>query len=157
MLGLTHSNELISRDEALHCDFACLLYNMLKSRVLTVLDIILDAVQFEIEFVCESLPVALIGMNMVLMKQYIHFVADRLLVALGEPKHFHGTDMCFFSTLNNAYPFLVVNPFPWMEMLSLQGKTNFFERQVGEYQIEGVMAHADTEPGTTQFAIDEDF
>lgn len=111
MPGLTFSNELISRDEGLHCDFACLLYKMLKNKLTTdvVQSIIRDAVKIEIEFVCESIPVALIGMNSKLMSQYIEFVADRLLVALDCPKIYN-----------------VVNPFEWMEMISLQGKTNFF-------------------------------
>jgi len=96
MPGLTFANELISRDEGLHCDFACLLYRMLKEKSLSVLEIILDAVQQEVEFICESLPVALIGMNKKLMQQYIEFVADRLLLALGEPKYFNGTLFFFF-------------------------------------------------------------
>ena len=124
MHGLTFSNELISRDEGLHCDFACLLYSMLVTKPdITILhDIIKSAVEIEKKFVCEALPVSLIGMNAVLMSQYIEFVADRLLDALG------------ISKLWNT-----VNPFEWMEMISLQGKTNFFEKRVGEYQKSGVL------------------
>ncbi|WBR14715.1 Ribonucleotide-diphosphate reductase small chain [Pandoravirus kuranda] len=123
MPGLAFSNELISRDEGLHCDFACLLYSMLVNRppADVPLQIITEAVEIEKEFVTESLPVALIGMNADLMCQYIEFVADRLLVALGCAKHY-----------NRA------NPFSWMEMISLDGKTNFFERRVGEYAKAGV-------------------
>ncbi len=139
MPGLTFSNELISRDEGLHCDFACLLYKMLKNKLdpQVVQQIIRDAVKIEIEFVCESIPVALIGMNQKLMSQYIEFVADRLLVALGCEKIYN-----------------VTNPFEWMEMISLQGKTNFFEKRVGEYQKAGVLASS-TETHT--FTTDADF
>jgi ribonucleoside-diphosphate reductase beta chain len=98
--------------------------------------IILDAVEIEKEFVTDALPVDLIGMNARLMSQYIEFVADRLLVALGLPKHFNAT-----------------NPFDFMEMISLQGKTNFFEKRVSEYQKSGVMAEKDTQ----KFSLDEDF
>ena len=123
--GLTFSNELISRDEGLHCDFACLLYSLLltKPNKEVVQEIIRSAVAIETKFVCEAIPVALIGMNAALMSQYIEFVADRLLDALGCPKLWN-----------------VVNPFEWMEMISLQGKTNFFEKRVGEYQKAGVMS-----------------
>lgn len=124
MPGLTFSNELISRDEGLHCDFACLLYSMLRKRLSQdrVYEIITSAVQIEKKFILEAIPVALIGMNAVLMSQYIEFCADRLLSALGYPK-----------TYNTK------NPFEWMELISLQGKTNFFEKRVGEYQKQGVM------------------
>jgi ribonucleotide reductase beta subunit family protein with ferritin-like domain len=127
MPGLTFSNELISRDEGLHCDFACLLYRShlsSKARLAqkTIHAIIREAVEIESDFVSESLPVGLLGMNSSLMTQYIEFVADRLLIALGHEKLYETT-----------------NPFPWMEMISLQGKTNFFERRVGEYQRSGVM------------------
>jgi len=109
--GLTFSNELISRDEGLHCDFACLIYSKLlyplSSKV--VCSIIDDAVQYEKEFVCTALPVELIGMNSKLMSQYIEFVADRLLYSLGYEKLYNAS-----------------NPFEWMEMISLEGKTNFF-------------------------------
>ena len=123
MPGLSFSNELISRDEGLHCDFACLLYNMLQNKLSTerVQEIIGDAVTIEKEFVSDSLPVDLIGMNSKMMCQYIEFVADRLLVALGYKKLFNAS-----------------NPFDFMELISLQGKTNFFEKRVGEYQKAGV-------------------
>merc|ERR1719461_1843002 len=125
MPGLAFSNELISRDEGLHTDFACLLYKQLQNQLSqdTVAQIIADAVICEKQFITESLPVNLIGMNDKLMSQYIEFVADRLLHALGHEKVFGAN-----------------NPFDWMEMISLQGKTNFFERRVGEYQKSGVMA-----------------
>jgi ribonucleoside-diphosphate reductase beta chain len=137
--GLTFSNELISRDEGMHCDFACLLYtqhlnNKLDKEV--VKGIILDAVEIEKEFVCDALPVRLIGMNAELMSKYIEFVADRLLLELGNEKVFH-----------------TENPFEFMELISLQGKTNFFEKRVGEYQKAGV-----TTSGENQgFSLDEDF
>jgi ribonucleoside-diphosphate reductase beta chain len=138
MPGLTFSNELISRDEGMHCDFACLLYSMLENQLpkKEVEDIITEAVKFEKEFVTDALPVSLIGMNAELMTQYIEFVADRLLLSLGNEK-FYGT----------------ANPFSWMELISLQGKTNFFEKRVGDYQKAGVMA--DREKQT--FSLDEDF
>src|SRR5687767_8601043 len=125
MPGLSFSNELISRDEGLHCDFACLLYqkhlvNKLPKE--TVQKIITDAVEIEKEFVSDALPVKLIGMNSDLMCQYIEFVADRLLVELGNQRVYN-----------------VSNPFDFMELISLQGKTNFFEKRVGEYQKAGVM------------------
>ncbi|KAL2554942.1 Ribonucleoside-diphosphate reductase small chain C [Forsythia ovata] len=125
MPGLTFSNELISRDEGLHCDFACLLYSLLRMKLSEdrVKAIIADAVDIEREFVCDALPCALVGMNGDLMSQYIKFVADRLLNALG------------YSKLYN-----VQNPFDWMELISLQGKTNFFEKRVGEYQMASVMS-----------------
>ena len=124
MPGLTFSNELISRDEGLHTDFACLLFSHLKNRPSkeVVRDIIIDAVKIEQEFLTEALPCALLGMNANLMKQYIEFVADRLLVALGNEKVYRST-----------------NPFDFMENISLGGKTNFFEKRVGEYQKAGVM------------------
>jgi len=139
MPGLSFSNELISRDEGLHCDFACLLYTKYihnKLPVERVLEIILEAVEIEKEFVTDSLPVDLIGMNARLMQQYIEFVADRLLVALGVQKHFNAT-----------------NPFDFMEMISLEGKTNFFEKRVSEYQKAGVMSEKDSQ----KFSLDEDF
>ncbi|KAC9372040.1 hypothetical protein E3N88_45936 [Mikania micrantha] len=126
MPGLTFSNELISRDEGLHCDFACLLYSLLQKQLPweKVNEIVHEAVEIETEFVCESLPCALIGMNATLMSQYIKFVADRLLVALGCQKKYN-----------------VENPFDWMEFISLQGKANFFERRVGDYQKASVMSN----------------
>ncbi|MEZ4808349.1 MAG: ribonucleoside-diphosphate reductase small subunit [Flavobacteriales bacterium] len=140
MPGLTFSNELISRDEGLHCDFACLLYtkhlvNKLNKK--TVEKIIMDAVEIEKEFVTDALPVNLIGMNAKLMQQYIEFVADRLLMELGNEKVYNAT-----------------NPFDFMEMISLQGKTNFFEKRVGEYQKAGVM-NQDKEGN--KFSLDADF
>jgi len=142
MPGLTFSNELISRDEGLHCDFACLLYSMLEKKLSadTINAIIRDAVAIEKEFVCESLPVSLIGMNSDMMAQYIEFVADRLLVALGHEKIFKAS-----------------NPFEWMEMISLQGKTNFFEKRVGEYQKSGVMGSVGADTAKASFATDVDF
>ncbi len=124
MPGLTFSNELISRDEGLHCEFACLLYSMLNNQLPKeeVYKIIGDAVRIEKEFVTEALPVDLIGMNAKLMQQYIEFVADRWLQELGCEKMFNAT-----------------NPFDFMEMISLEGKTNFFEKRVGDYQKSGVM------------------
>ncbi len=141
MPGLTFSNELISRDEGLHCDFACLLYtkhmiNKLPKK--TVETIIRDAVEIEKEFVTDALPVNLIGMNAKLMQQYIEFVADRLLVELGNEKIYNAT-----------------NPFDFMEMISLQGKTNFFEKRVGEYQKAGVLNKGDK--NEAKFTLDADF
>ena len=139
MPGLSFSNELISRDEGMHCDFACLLYNkhiVNKLHKETVKEIIMDAVMIEKEFVTDSIPVALIGMNADLMCQYIEFVADRLLVALGCEKAYNAE-----------------NPFPWMDLISLQGKTNFFERRVGDYQKSGTMAKREEQI----FSLDEDF
>jgi len=143
MPGLTFSNELISRDEGMHCDFACLLYSMLEKKLPqeTVHNIVRDAVEHEKEFVCDALPVGLIGMNAGMMSQYIEFCADRLLVSLGVEKLFQAT-----------------NPFDWMELISFQGKTNFFEKRVGEYQKSGVMSNLhDKENATNKFSMDEDF
>ncbi|MBK5285223.1 MAG: ribonucleotide-diphosphate reductase subunit beta [Bacteroidia bacterium] len=138
MPGLTFSNELISRDEGLHCDFACLLYGMLETKLSKeqVYKLITDAVTIEQEFVTDALPVALIGMNARMMAQYIEFVADRLLVSLGYPKVYNS-----------------VNPFDFMEMISLQGKTNFFEKRVAEYQKSGIMSTKEE----NVFKLDEDF
>jgi ribonucleoside-diphosphate reductase beta chain len=138
MPGLTFSNELISRDEGLHCEFACLLYKMLKTQLSKeqVQKIITDAVIIEKEFVTEALPVGLIGMNAALMQQYIEFVADRWLSELG------------YETVYNT-----TNPFDFMEMISLQGKTNFFEKRVGDYQKAGVMGNKETQ----SFSLEEDF
>jgi ribonucleoside-diphosphate reductase beta chain len=126
MPGLSFSNELISRDEGLHCDFACLLYKDLRNKLSEerVKEIIGHAVAIEKDFVSDAIPVSLIGMNAELMCQYIEFVADRLLIALGYTKIFNAS-----------------NPFDFMEMISLQGKTNFFEKKVGEYQKAGVMGN----------------
>lgn len=139
MPGLTFSNELISRDEGLHCDFACLLYakhmvNKLPKE--TVTKIITEAVAIEKEFVCDALPVRLIGMNAALMSQYIEFVADRLMDELGNPKVYN-----------------VSNPFDFMDMINLQGKTNFFEKRVGEYQKAGVLSTKED----NKFSLDEEF
>ena len=140
MPGLTFSNELISRDEGLHCDFACLLYNNHLNNKLSeeaIQTIISDAVTIEKEFVTDALPVRLIGMNAELMCQYIEFVADRLLMELNCSKIYHST-----------------NPFDFMEMISLQGKTNFFEKRVGEYQKAGVL---NSENDNDKFSLDHDF
>lgn len=128
MHGLTFSNELISRDEGLHCKFATLVHTKhlpddIKCTKETILTIVKEAVEIEKKFVCESLPVSLIGMNNTLMSQYIEFVADHLL---GE--------------LECEKAYLTPNPFPWMDMISMQGKTNFFEKRVGEYQKSTVMS-----------------
>jgi ribonucleoside-diphosphate reductase subunit M2 len=146
MPGLSFSNELISRDEGLHTDFACLLFSHLKNRPSqqAVLDIIIEAVAIECEFLTEALPVALLGMNSKLMVQYIEFVADRLLLSLGNSKHYNST-----------------NPFDFMESISLSGKTNFFEKRVGDYQKAGVMASTtkkepSTNPGTPGTEAQED-
>lgn len=131
MPGLCFSNELISRDEGLHCDFACLLVKQLATKPLSIESIIREAVSIECEFVTDALPVSLIGMNATQMTQYIEFVADRLVVELGYPKIYHRT-----------------NPFDWMELISLQLKSNFFERRVGEY------AKSSSE---RNFTLEEDF
>jgi ribonucleoside-diphosphate reductase beta chain len=138
MPGLTFSNELISRDEGLHCEFACLLYGMLENKLSQeeVYGIIAHAVEIEKEFVTDALPVALIGMNAKMMQQYIEFVADRWISELGYPKMFHAN-----------------NPFDFMEMISLEGKTNFFEKRVGDYQKSGVMGTKESQA----FSLEEDF
>ena len=139
MPGLSFSNELISRDEGLHCDFACLLYTKHLVNKLTkeqVREIIMDAVTIEKEFVTDAIPVKLIGMNSDLMSQYIEFVADRLLTELGNEKEYNAS-----------------NPFDFMEMISLQGKSNFFEKRVGEYQKSGVLAGKDN----LTFSMNEEF
>ncbi|XP_039874378.1 ribonucleoside-diphosphate reductase subunit M2 [Simochromis diagramma] len=138
MPGLTFSNELISRDEGLHCDFACLMFKHLMNKPPkeTVISIIKSAVEIEQEFLTDALPVKLIGMNCDMMKQYIEFVADRLLLELGFSKIYR-----------------VENPFDFMENISLEGKTNFFEKRVGEYQRMGVMAT----PTDNTFRLDADF
>lgn len=138
MPGLTFSNELISRDEGLHCDFACLLYKHIVNKLSQdrIYEIIGNAVEIEKKFVTESLPVELIGMNSKLMTQYIEFVADRLIFALGYAKLYNAT-----------------NPFEWMDMISLQGKTNFFEKKVGDYQKSGVMSSQEDKV----FRLDADF
>ncbi|KAL8662615.1 MAG: hypothetical protein Q9202_004573 [Teloschistes flavicans] len=151
MPGLTFSNELISRDEGLHTDFACLLFSHLNNRPSkqAVEDVITEAVSIEQEFLTDALPCALLGMNATLMKQYIEFVADRLLVALGNEKVYKSA-----------------NPFDFMESISLAGKTNFFEKRVGDYQKSGVMnstkkkeeeATAVANENGGDFKFDEDF
>ncbi|KAH3912893.1 hypothetical protein HBH56_108860 [Parastagonospora nodorum] len=155
MPGLTFSNELISRDEGMHTDFACLLFSLLNTRPSkdAVKAIITEAVEIEQEFLTEALPCALLGMNSTLMCQYIEFVADRLLLALGNTKVYNAT-----------------NPFDFMENISLAGKTNFFEKRVGDYQKAGVMASTakhqakedGVEPAEAQgqsgdFCFEEDF
>jgi ribonucleoside-diphosphate reductase beta chain len=138
MPGLTFSNELISRDEGMHCEFACLLYSMLENKLSkeAATAIITDAVEIEKEFVTDALPVNLIGMNAKMMSQYIEFVADRWLDQLGYDKVYG-----------------VSNPFDFMEMISLQGKTNFFEKRVGDYQKSGVLNSQESK----SFCLDEDF
>jgi len=142
MPGLTFSNELISRDEGLHAEFACLLYGMLQHKLPEDVahDIIKGAVDAERTFICEALPCDLIGMNSELMTKYIEFVADRLLTALGHSKVFGAS-----------------NPFDWMELISLQGKTNFFEKRVGEYQKAGVMSGSGEQEESRGFSLDADF
>jgi ribonucleoside-diphosphate reductase subunit M2 len=142
MPGLTFSNELISRDEGLHTDFACLLFKHIvhKPPVETIRDIIREAVDIEKEFLTDALPCALIGMNCKLMCQYIEFVADRLLVELGCEKIWRSE-----------------NPFDFMTNISLEGKTNFFEKRVAEYQKMGVMAHASPTSLKHEFTLDADF
>eukprot|EP00747_Dinoflagellata_sp_TGD_P139438 gnl/TRDRNA2_/TRDRNA2_175892_c0_seq42.p1 gnl/TRDRNA2_/TRDRNA2_175892_c0~~gnl/TRDRNA2_/TRDRNA2_175892_c0_seq42.p1 ORF type:complete len:350 (-),score=98.57 gnl/TRDRNA2_/TRDRNA2_175892_c0_seq42:261-1310(-) len=143
MPGLTFSNELISRDEGLHAEFACMLYGMLQNPLPEdiVHELVRGAVQVERRFICEALSCDLIGMNSDLMTRYIEFVADRLLTALGHTKLFN-----------------VTNPFDWMELISLQGKTNFFEKRVGEYQKAGVMTSATADQEEARgFALDVDF
>ena len=137
MPGLCFANELISRDEGLHTEFAVLMYSMLKDKPSKeiILEIIKEAVVLEKEFITESLPCNLIGMNMDLMKQYIEYVSDRLLLMLGLEKEYNAS-----------------NPFPWMELISVQGKTNFFEKRVGEYSNK-----AGTEAENNVFELDDDF
>lgn len=142
MPGLTFSNELISRDEGLHCDFACLMFKHLinKPSETHVQNIIREAVKIEQEFLTDALPCSLIGMNADLMKKYIEYVADRLLVELGCGKIWK-----------------VENPFDFMETISLEGKTNFFEKRVGEYQKMGVMSSTNKEKKQHTFSLEEDF
>ena len=136
MPGLTFSNELISRDEALHTEFAILLYSKLNNKLdeSCIYTIIKDAVDIETEFICEALTCKLIGMNSQLMTQYIQFVADRLCLQLGYNKIYN-----------------VANPFPWMELISLQSKTNFFEKSVSEYALANKTKDDDI------FELDENF
>ena len=136
MPGLTFSNELISRDEALHCEFAILLYSKLLKKVdkARIHELIKEAVDIETEFICEALPCRLIGMNSELMTQYIQFVADRLCVQLGYKKIYN-----------------VSNPFDFMELISLEGKTNMFERKISEYSL------ANKTQTNDAFSLNEDF
>jgi ribonucleoside-diphosphate reductase subunit M2 len=138
MPGLGHSNELIARDEGLHTDFACLMYHHLVQKLSkeTLHNMISEAVEIECEFVVSALPVDLIGINNRTMTTYIQFVADRLLAELGVPKLYN-----------------VKNPFSFMENISLEGKSNFFEKRVSEYQKYGVMAKRDD----MKFTLDADF
>jgi ribonucleotide reductase beta subunit family protein with ferritin-like domain len=140
MPGLCTSNEFISRDEGLHCEFACLLHDMLgpdeKLDKKVITQIITEAVSIESEFITEALPVSLIGMNAKLMTQYIEFVADHWLTRLGCEAYYNST-----------------NPFEWMELISLEGKTNFFEKRVSEYQKSGIMGNKDTQ----KFTLDAEF
>jgi len=141
MPGLTFSNELISRDEGLHCDFACHLHNhhlINKVPKERIKEIIVNAINIEREFIIESLPVKLIGMNSDLMTKYLEFVTDRLLVELGCEKVYNSE-----------------NPFDFMEMISLEGKTNFFEKRVGDYQKAGVLS--DSNDSKDNFSFDDDF
>lgn len=140
MPGLTFSNELISRDEGVHCDFAVHLHNnhlVNKVSKERIKEIIVNALDIEREFITESLPVSLIGMNATLMTQYLEFVADRLLVELGCERVYNTS-----------------NPFDFMDMISLQGKTNFFEKKVAEYQKSGVM---NTDSDSQKISFDADF
>ena len=138
MPGLTFSNELISRDEALHTEFAVLLYGKLQNRLskAQIYDIVKEAVAIEKEFILDALPCRLIGMNSDSMSQYIEFVADRLVLQLGHNKIYN-----------------TKNPFAFMEMISIEGKTNFFEKRVGEYAL----ANKDTENLGDAFADNVDF
>ncbi len=142
MPGLAFSNELISRDEALHMEFACLMHHRLRSPATGdhILEIICEAVDNEKEFITESLPVALIGMNGSLMCQYIEYVADYLLQMLGEKPHYGAS-----------------NPFSWMTLISMEGKTNFFEKKVAEYQRAGVNFTGVPSADDKRFVLDEDF
>ena len=140
MPGLSFSNELISRDEGVHCDYAVHLHNnhlINKVPKERITEILTDAFNIEKEFITESLPASLIGMNSKLMTQYLEFVTDRLLVELNCDKVYN-----------------VTNPFDFMDMISLQGKTNFFEKRVSEYQKAGVLNN-DTK--STEISFDEDF
>jgi len=142
MPGLTFSNELISRDEGLHTDFACLLYRQAKHKLSDefIHQLVKEAVDCEKNFIIDALPCRLIGMNSGMMSDYIEFVSDRLLLSLGHSKLYN-----------------TVNPFDFMEMISLQGKTNFFEKRVGEYQKAGVMNSLDANLDDSVFDMAMDF
>lgn len=161
MPGLTFSNELISRDEGLHCDFACLMFKHLQQKPTDerIIEIIREAVKIEQEFLSVALPVSMLGMNCELMCEYIEFVADRLLSELNVEKvrrmkrqrtlHWEFTSiLCFMFQIYHTK-----NPFSFMELISLEGKTNFFEKKVGEYQKQGVMANN----SDNVFTLDADF
>jgi ribonucleoside-diphosphate reductase beta chain len=139
MPGLCHSNELISRDEGLHTEFAVLMYHNIKNKPSPdlVREIIMDAVEIEKEFITESLSCELLGMNKVMMSQYINYIADRLLLMFGIDKVYHSE-----------------NPFDWMEMISVQGKTNFFEKKVGEYSNK---ANPNIDTSKSAISFDDDF
>ena len=136
--GLAHANAFISRDEGLHCDFACLIYNQLVNKLAyeTISKIVTSAVEIEASFVKEALSNKLLGMNAKMMKQYIKFCADRMMVALHLKKIYHTS-----------------NPFPWMTMISLQGKSNFFEKKVSEHALSEVT----TENQGNNFCLDTYF
>ena len=141
MPGLTFCKELIARDEAMHAEFACLIYGMLENHLPedVVQNIVRGAVDAERKFICEALPYDLIGINSELMMKYIEFVSDHLMTTLGHSKIFGAS-----------------NPFDWMELISLQGKTNFFEKRVGEYQKAGVMT-SNNPKESTRFSLDANF
>lgn len=142
MPGLTYSNELISRDEGLHTDFACLLYRQAVNKLTNeqVHKIVIEAVKIEKNFICDALPCKLIGMNSKMMATYIEFIADHLLYELGHTKLYN-----------------VENPFEWMDMINLTGKTNFFEKRVSEYQKSGVMNSLKKTEKKINFCVDDDF
>ena len=143
MPGLTFSNELISRDEGMHCDYAVHLHNkhlINKVPKARITEILVNALDIEREFITESLPASLIGMNSKLMTQYLEFVTDRLLVELECDKVYNST-----------------NPFDFMDMISLQGKTNFFEKRVAEYQKAGVSNNKDKDGDSQKISFDADF
>jgi len=139
--GLTFSNELISRDEALHTEFGCHVYSLLQTKLATetVHNILRSAVDAEREFVCDALESDLIGMNATTMVEYVEFVADYIVTMLGHPKIYN-----------------TINPYPWMTLISLPGKTNFFEKRVSEYQKAGVMEMLTTDRNNT-FSSNVDF
>ena len=139
MPGLTFSNELISRDEGMHTDFATLIYSMLTNKlsVETIYEIVKEAVEIEKQFINEAIPCAMIGMNATLMSQYIEYVADRLIVQLGYPKVYNST-----------------NPFDFMQLISMEGKTNFFEKRVSEYSLAGIGQNTTGEAKDIDFNAD---
>jgi ribonucleotide reductase beta subunit family protein with ferritin-like domain len=142
MPGLTFSNELISRDEGMHTDFAVLLYSMLQHKlsVERIYEIISDAVAIEKEFINESIPCKMIGMNADLMSQYIEYVADRIIVQLGYPKLYKSE-----------------NPFDFMQLISMEGKTNFFEKRVSEYSLASVQVSGNSDSKSEEIGFDADF